>query len=159
VVEVAEAARVVLVPVDDGTDPAWARAREVAIDLASRSSARLVLLDRADTTYADTPRVHELSREEAVELDRPYLVTQIDEAEAAGLSATAFQHSLPGSEALRDAIDEVHADLVVVPADLDRPRPLERTKAGDAADRADRATPTSVQLVSVSADGSVSLVQ
>lgn len=154
---VVEAASVVLVPVDDGKDDALAQARRVAIALASLGDAKLVLLDRADTTYADTPRIFELSRAEVAEIDRPYLLAGIDEAEAAGVSATAFQHSLPGDEALTDAVDRVVADLVVVPVELDSPGLLARLKGGDVEDRTVDATPAGTAVVSVAADGTLSL--
>lgn len=152
-----ERATVVLTPVDDGGDDALARSRSVAVALAALVDARLVLLDRSDTTYADTPRVHQLSRDEAVGLDRGYLVDGIDEAAAAGVSATAFQHSLPGDEALTDAIDQVGADLVVVPVDLDAPGLLARLKSGDVADRTVDATPAGTTVLSVDDDGALAV--
>lgn len=150
-------ADVIVVPVDDGSDAAFGLAREAAINLARLGDARLVLLDRADTTYADTPRINELTRDEVAAIDRPYLLTQLDDAAAAGVEATAFQHSLPGDEALTDTVNELGADLVVVPATLDSPGFLDRLKHDDVEDRAVDATPAGVPVVAVADDGSLTL--
>lgn len=158
VASVVEAASVILVPVDDGADDALARARAVAIALASLGDAKLVLLDRADTTYADTPRVFELDRDEVAAIDRPYLLAGLDEAAAAGVVATAFQHSLPGDEALTDAATQVAADLVVVPASLDSPGLFARLKGGDVEGRTVQAAPRGTAVVAVAEDGRLELV-
>jgi nucleotide-binding universal stress UspA family protein len=154
---VVERATTIVVPVDDGADDALARTRRAAIAVAGLAGAKLVLLDRSDTTYADTPRIFELSREEVAEIDRPYLLSGIDEAAAGGVSATAFQHSLPGDEALTDAVEQVGADLVVVPAGLESPGLFARLKGGDAEERAVDAAPTGVPVLAVAEDGTLSL--
>lgn len=146
----------IVVPVDDGDDDALARARSAAIALAAASGARLVLLDRSDTTYADTPRIHELGRESADELDRPYLVAGIDEAEAAGVEAIGFQHSLPGDEALSDTVAQVGAEALVVPASLSSPGLFGRLK-GDVVARAEAATSSATTVFVVADGGSVTL--
>lgn len=151
-------ATTVLVPVDDGNDPARERSRQVATSLAALAGARLVLLDRTDTTYADTPRLSELNRAELEGIDRDYLVVQIDAAAEAGVSATAFQHSLPGAEALTDAVKATGADLVVVPVDLDKPGVLDRFRGGSVAERTNDAAPDGVPVVSVAEDGTLALV-
>lgn len=155
---VVQGSSVIIVPVDDGGDDALARARSMAIALAALAGARLVLLDRSDTTYADTPRINELSREEVAAIDRPYLLSGIDEAAQSGVSATAFQHSLPGDEALTDAVKEVGADMVVVPGSLDSPGIFARLKGGSAGDRAADAAPAGTSVVSVDEGGRVRLV-
>ncbi|MGI8754837.1 MAG: universal stress protein [Acidimicrobiales bacterium] len=151
-------ATVVLVPVDDGSDVARERSRQVATSLAALAGARLVLLDRTDTTYADTPRQAELNRAELLGIDRDYLVAQVDAAAEAGVSATAFQHSLPGAEALTDAVKATGADLVVVPVELDKPGLLDRFRGGSVAERTSDAAPNGVAVVSVAEDGRLSLV-
>jgi nucleotide-binding universal stress UspA family protein len=151
-------ATTVLVPVDDGNDAARERTRLVAQQLAALVGARLVLLDRTDTTYADTPRVQELTREQADDLGRPYLVRQIDEAADAGVEVIAFEHSLPGSEALTDAAKETSASVIVVPHHLDKPGFLDHFRKGDAADRAGRAAPDGVSVLAVEADGTISRI-
>ena len=148
----------IVVPVDDGADDAFARARDVAVRLAELGEARLVMLDRGDTTYADTPRVFELTRDEVAELDRPYLLAQLDSAAASGVNATAFQHSLPGDEALTDAVNEIGADLVVVPASLDSPGFLDRLKHADVQQRAVDATPPEAAVLAVDDEGGIRLV-
>ncbi len=154
---VVERATTIVVPVDDGGDEALVRARRAAIAVAGLAGAKLVLLDRSDTTYADTPRINELDRDAVAALDRPYLLAGIDEADAAGVHATAFQHSLPGDEALTDAVEQVGADLVVVPAGLDSPGLFARLKGGDAEDRAVQAAPSGVAVLAVAEDGTLTL--
>lgn len=158
VAEVVRRAQVILVSVDDGSDDAIARARQAAVALAAAGDARLVLLDRHDTTYADTPRIFELTRDEVESIgERPYLLAAIDEATDAGVSATAFQHSLPGNEAISDAATRVGADVLVVPDHLDSPSLLSRLKGGDGPDRAVPAAPSGTAVVAVDDDGSLSL--
>lgn len=156
VADAVRAATTVLVSVDDGNDPARERSRLAAQQLAGLAGARLVLLDRVDTTYADTPRVAELGRAEVEAIDRPYLLRQIDEASDAGVSATAFQHSLPGTEALTDAAEATSADLIVVPHDLDKPGFLDHFRQGDSAERSADAAPQGVAVVVVASDGTLS---
>ncbi|QXC62588.1 universal stress protein [Aquihabitans sp. G128] len=154
---VVEQASTILVPVDDGTDDAYGRARDVAVELAKLGDAKLVLLDRVDTTYADTPRVFELTRDEVAAIDRPYLLDQLDSAAEAGVSVTAFQHSLPGDEALTDAVNQVGADAVVVPSSLDAPGFLTRLKHESAEERAVDAAPDGIPVLAVGDDGTVSV--
>lgn len=159
VADAVRSATTVIVPVDDGNDPARERSRLVAQRLAALAGARLVLLDRVDTTYADTPRVVELDRSEVESIDRPYLVRQIDEAADAGVAATAFQHSLPGAEALTDAAKATSADLIVVPEQLDKPGFLDHFRKGDLAERAADAAPQGVPVVAVAHDGTLSRIR
>lgn len=154
---VVEQASVLVVPVDDGTDDAYGRARDAAVDLARLGDLKLVLLDRVDTTYADTPRIFELSRDDVAALDRPYLLAQLDAVSQAGVTVTAFQHSLPGDEALTDAVNEVGADALVVPSSLDAPGFLTRLKHDSSEERAVDAAPSGVAVLSVDDDGTVSL--
>ena len=158
VAKAVQAASVIVVPVDDGGDDALARARATAIALAALAGAKLVLLDRSDTTYADTPRINELSRDEVASIDRPYLLSGLDEAAQSGVTATAFQHSLPGDEALTDAAKEVGADLVVVPGSVDSPGLFARLKGGSASDRAADAAPAGTSVVAVDEHGGLSLI-
>ncbi len=151
-------ATTIVVPVDDGSDPARARARRVATALAGLVGAKLVLLDRDDTTYADTPRVNELSRDEVAGLDRPELLALVDEAAESGVAVTAFQHSLPGAEALTDAVKATRAELVVVPTNAAAPGFLDRLKGDDLDERAADAAPVGTAVVSVGDDGSLTLV-
>jgi nucleotide-binding universal stress UspA family protein len=159
VADAVRSATVVLVPVDDGNDAARTQARLVAQQLAAVVGARLVLLDRTDTTYADTPRVHELDRDHAESIGRAYLVSQIDEASAAGVEVIAFEHSLPGTEAITDAAEETSADLIVVPHHLDKPGFLDHFRQGDTAERAGRAAPDGVAVLSVDHDGTLSRIR
>lgn len=158
VADAVRGATTVLVPVDDHDD-ARVHARHVAQQLAVLAGARLVLLDRTDTTYADTPRVHELTREQAESLGRSYLVRQIDEVVEAGIDVIAFEHSLPGSEALSDAAKETGADLIVVPHHLDKAGFLDHFRHGDTAERAGRAAPQGVAVVAVDHEGNLSRIR
>ncbi len=159
VADLARASDVILAAIDEGADDAIARSWRAAIALAALGKARLVLLDRADTTYADTPRVFELTREEVASAgDRQYLLDAIDEATAANVSTTAFQHSLPGNEALTDAAEQVNADLLVVPHHLDAPGLLNRLKGTDIAEQAEAAAPRGTSVVAVDSDGSLSVL-
>ncbi|CAN5894039.1 hypothetical protein BH23ACT2_BH23ACT2_03240 [soil metagenome] len=148
-------ATIILVPVDNGSEEAFTLACRVATALASLGGARLVLLDRSDTTYGDTPRVHELTRDHVVGLDRPYLLDALDAVAAEGVAVTAFQHSLPGDEAYTDAADELGADLIVVPDHLDSPGLLDRFKRDDVSERTVDAAPSGTGVLVVSTEGTV----
>jgi nucleotide-binding universal stress UspA family protein len=150
-------ATTILVGVDDGTEEAFVTSRRVATSLASLGGARLVLLDRSDTTYADTPRVHELSREDLVDDDRRYLLDQLDDAAAEGVAVTAFQHSLPGDEAYTDAAKHLGADVLVVPDHIDSPGFFDRFKQNGVPERAVDAAPSGTDVLVVAIDGSVRL--
>lgn len=156
VAEIVRSARVILVAVEDKSDPALDGARRTAIALAAMAGAKLVVLDRSDTTYADTPRIFELTRDEVVGLgDRQYLLDAIDEATSAGLSVTAFQHSLPGIEAITDAAERVGADIFVVPDHLDGPGLVDRLRGRHLSERAATAAPDGTAVIEVDDEGSL----
>lgn len=158
VAELVGRAGVILVPVDDGADEVLGRARHIAVALAALGEAKLVLLDRSDTTYADTPRIFELSRDDVVSLGgRQYLLDGIDEATEAGVAATAFQHSLPGNEAISDAAARVGADMLVVPHQLRSPGLFSRLKGGAPSEHAVTAAPVGTSTVVIDDDGSLSV--
>lgn len=156
VAEVVRGAQVILVSVEDGSDPALDGARRTAIALAALVDAKLVLLDRSDTTYADTPRIFELTRDEVVGLgERQYLLDAMDEAISADVSVTAFQHSLPGVEAISDAAERVRADIYVVPDHLDGPGLVDRLKGRHLSERAATAAPDGTAVLEVDDEGSL----
>lgn len=156
VAEILRAARVILVAVEDKSDPALDGARRTAIALAAMVDAKLVVLDRSDTTYADTPRIFELSRDEVVGLgERQYLLDAMDEATSAGVSVTAFQHSLPGTEAISDAAERVGADIYVVPDHLDGPSLVDRLKGRRLSERAATAAPEGTAVIEVDDEGAL----
>lgn len=95
----------------------------------------------------------------AVERARTIVVPVDDgsDAAAAGVNTTAFQHLLPGDEALTDTVNELGADLVVVPVSLDSPGFLDRLEHDDFQGRAVGATPAGVPVVAVADDGTLTL--
>jgi hypothetical protein len=129
-----ERARVILAATDDGTQPAYVASRAVAVQLARKVGARLILMDRSAESlwtdpYASGPFTSDdeswsagegpLRRNEAEALGRHYLNEQIDVAADAGVEAAAWMPhgSGAGADDLREALGRFKVDAIVVPAD------------------------------------------
>lgn len=128
-----ERARRILAVTDDGTEPAYERSRRVAIELARRADARLLLLDRAAESVLTDPYgrgpftsdnetwssgERPLRRNEAEALGRHYLNEQIDRAAEAGVEAEAWMpHGGAAADGVREALERFEVDAVVAPAD------------------------------------------
>jgi hypothetical protein len=127
-------ARCILAATDDGSEPAYAASRAVAIELARRSGARLLFLDRSASSAITDPYgrgqftsdnetwsagEQPLRRNEAEALGRHYLNEQIDSASAAGVEAQAWMPhgSGSGGDDVREALERFEIDAVVAPAD------------------------------------------
>jgi hypothetical protein len=125
-----ERAEVLVVPTDD-RDPALERACEAAAQLAAVHDLRLVLYDRSGERWTDTP--HPKGPVEAAELgdDRPHLRRRLDELRAAGVPATAWLATVPALTAMTDVLQEIAVDGMVVPAQLDRPKMMDRLQVGE----------------------------
>lgn len=129
----------VAVPTDADSD-ALAHARDVATQLAAEHGWQLVLYDRSKETWMDHP--HPRACVTADELDGEeweHLVEQLRAVAAAGVDATAWLATVPSLAAIVDVALEVGIDGVVLPADLDKPKLIDRLLEGaDPAERAER---------------------
>ena len=158
VAAVATGARRVLVPTDDHNEPARARARQAAVRVAAATGAELVLLDRSEATWGDTPHTELHDRDALAAAGKDGLVGQVDEAAAAGVAAVVWAHSLPAPEALGDAVRDLAVDLVVVPDDFDKPGLLDRLRTKSVEERAFDAV-GDTPVVVVAEDGSLSVAR
>jgi hypothetical protein len=129
-----EGARVILAATDDGTEQAYVASRAVAVQLAQRVGARLLLMDRSAESlltdpYGRGPFTSDnetwsagegpLRRNEAEALGRHYLNEQIDVAAEASVKARAWMPHGTGAGGgdVREALERFEVDAVVVPAD------------------------------------------
>lgn len=155
---VARGARRVIVPTDDGNEPARVRARQAAVRLAAAAGAELVLLDRSDATWGDTPHTELHDRDALAAAGKEALAKQVDEASDAGVTAAVWAHSLPAPEALGDAVRDLAVDLVVVADDFDKPGLLDRLRTKSVEERAFDAV-GDTPVVVVAEDGSLSVAR
>ncbi len=158
VAAVARGARRVIVPTDDGNEPGRARARQAAVRVAAAAGAELVLLDRSDATWGDTPHTELHDRDALAAAGKEALAGQVDEAADAGVTAVVWAHSLPAPEALGDAVRDLAVDLVVVADDFNKPGVLDRLRTKSVEERAFDAV-GDTPVVVVAEDGSLSLTR
>lgn len=124
------ALRRVVVPTDE-SDPALARARQAALRLARTHGFAVVLYDRSDERWTDTPHpTGPLSIAEVDDDKRAHLVRQMRDFEAAGITVSAWLSSIPALTAMLDVIQELQIDGVILPDGLDKPKLMDRVTGG-----------------------------
>ncbi len=126
-------------------DDRYAPCRHVAMDLAIRDGARLLLYDwdaatvlgdplpsdwSGDGTKERTP--HDLEPHDLETAGRAPIARQVKEALARGVDAVAWLPSKPGAEALADYARDRGASTIVIPPDLHPAGALEQLAEGDA---------------------------
>jgi anti-sigma factor RsiW len=131
--------RRVVVPTD-GADASLARTREVALQLAREHDFDVVLYDRSDERWTDTPHPSGPFTVDQIDDERrPHLVVQLRDFAAAGVTATAWLATVPALTAMLDVLQELDVDGVLVPEHLDKPRIMDRLQVGsDTAAMVDR---------------------
>lgn len=133
--------RRVVVPTD-ATDANLARARHAALRLARSHGFDVVLYDRSDERWTDTPHPSGPLTVDAVDGDKhAHLVRQMRDFEAAGVTVSAWLASVPALTAMLDVIQELHLDGVILPDGLGKPKLMDRITGGsDIAEMVDRFT-------------------
>lgn len=130
----------ILVVTDDGSDPAYARTRRAAIELARTSGGRILFYDRSAESrfvdpYASGPLTSDnegshgermLDPAELRALGRDYLSEDVGEAAASGVAAWAWLPRRTGARAIAEAVERFGCDLIVVPAELGRSVVIDR---------------------------------
>jgi hypothetical protein len=126
-------------------DDRYAPCRHVAMDLAIRDGARLLLYDwdaaavlgdplpsdwSADGTKERTP--DDLEPRDLETAGRAPIARQLEEALARGVDAVAWLPSKPGAGALAEYARDRGASTIVVPPDLQPAGALEQMAEGDA---------------------------
>ena len=128
-----------VVPTDE-RDDALAHTREAALSFARTFGFDVVLYDRSDERWTDTP--HASGPFTAAEIDaehRPHLPRQLRDFEAAGVRATAWLATVPALTAMLDVLQELQVDGVLLPDSLDHPKMMDRIQIGaDPASMVDR---------------------
>lgn len=128
---VAAAVKLIVVPTapdDDG----FTRARHAARRIADASGCTVVLYDRSDERWTDTPdpegpiELADVDRE-----NRPHLVEQMQEFADAGIDVKAWYASVPAITRVLVAVQHLDADAVVVPESIESPRVMDRLQAGE----------------------------
>lgn len=121
---------VIAVPTDDGRDEALTRARHAALQLARRAGARVILYDRSDERWTDTPHPSGPIGADDVPDDRRHLVRQLRDFTEAGVDACAYLATVPALTAMLDVVQSSGTDVVVLPDELDAPKMMDRLQVG-----------------------------
>lgn len=130
VVPVLSRLRRVVVPTDE-TGDGLALARRAATELAAEHGWELVLYDRSHERWIDTPHPSgPFAREQLDPDERSHLARQMAEIETAGVPVTAWLATVPSLTAMIDVIREVDVDGVLVPAELDDAKLMDRLLPG-----------------------------
>lgn len=115
----------------DESDEALARVRRVALELARSHGFDVVLYDRSDERWTDTPHAKgPVTADELVGTDREHLVHQLRDFEAAGVSASAWLATVPALTAMLDVLQAIDVDAVMLPERLEEPKIMDRLQIG-----------------------------
>jgi hypothetical protein len=120
----------VIVPTDVDDD-ALERTVDVAAELARRHGFAIVLYDRSNERWTDTP--HSKGPTSVAELegsDRHHVVEQLQRLEAAGITANAWLATVPAISAMVDALQQLDVDGVLVPENFSHPTMMDRLEPG-----------------------------
>jgi nucleotide-binding universal stress UspA family protein len=150
----------ILAIIDGGREPAYRRSWPVALRLAEREGATLLLADRSAETWGETPH-HSgpFSPEKYRAMGRHHLDAYLDEAADRGVPVLVWLPSLPLPESYyEETLSHNHVDLAVLPDHLDRPKLTERL-LGSFAARVARAIAPGVPVLEVAGGGGLALLR
>jgi hypothetical protein len=112
-------------------DESLDRVRGVVLELAVQYGFAVVLYDRSNERWTDTPHPKgPLTADEVDVEERPHLVEQLREFQAAGVSATAWLATVPALTAMLDVLQEMNVDAIVLPEDLGGRKMMDRLQIG-----------------------------
>lgn len=122
--------RTLLVPTDPD-DEGYARARRAALELASDTGVAVVLHDRSDERWTETPHAEgPLDLETVADGERDHLPAQMQQFADAGVDVRAWYASVPALTAILEPVQGLDAAAVVVPQRPDKPRVMDRLQPG-----------------------------
>lgn len=124
--------RTLVVPTD-ADDDGYSRARRAALQLAGGSSdpVRVVLHDRSDERWTDTPNPEGPLDPAAVAAGgRTHLVEQMRPFTDAGVDVVAWYASVPALTAVITPVQELDAQAVLVPEWPEKQRVMDRLQPG-----------------------------
>lgn len=112
-------------------DDSYDRSRAAALEIARRSSCKVVLHDRSDERWTDTPHPEGPYSTEQVDKDgRTHLVEQMKPFTDAGIDVQAWYASVPAITAVLTPIQTLKADAIIIPESIDHPKLMDRLQAG-----------------------------
>jgi hypothetical protein len=152
-------ANVILAIVDGGREPAYRRSWSVALSFARRTGATLMLADRSQETWGDTPH-HSgpFTSDQVRRMGKHHLDAYLDEAQSAGVLVMVWIPSLPLPESYyEETLSHNRVDLAVLPDRMERPKLLDRTIGAFAA-RMAKAMAPAVPVIEVSGAGRLALL-
>lgn len=134
-VEALGSVRTIIVPTD-ADDDGYDRARRAALQLASSlppdDRPTIVLHDRSDERWTDTPNPEGPFGIDEIETERrPHLAGQMQPFRDAGVEVRAWYASVPALTAVLTPVQELGAEAVLVPSEAESPRMMDRLQAGD----------------------------
>lgn len=124
------AVRRVVVPTD-ADDDSLRRGREAALAIAGRYGTEVVLYDRSQEFWSETPHPKGPLRADELDPDtHGHLVAQLGEFADQGVQATAFLATLPSISAILDVLQDVEIDAVLMPHPLGHRTWMDRLRGG-----------------------------
>jgi hypothetical protein len=112
-------------------DESLDRVRRLMLQMATRDGFAVVLYDRSNERWTDTPHPKGPLTADQVDADeRPHLVEQLREFEAAGVTATAWLATVPALTAMIDVLQEMSVDAIVLPDDFGSRKMMDRLQIG-----------------------------
>jgi hypothetical protein len=112
---VLESARVLVVPTKTDESDCLRAARVAVADLDDRSNLQVVLYDRSDETWVDTPHPTGPYTVDDLPEGHAELVERMRDLESLGVSARAWLSTLPSLTDIVTAVQELGADVVLLP--------------------------------------------
>lgn len=124
-----------LAVVTDDDDAELAATRDVAVELAARYDLEVVLYDRSQETWMDHPHPSgPCDRSELDERAAGHLVPQLDQFDAAGVTAVPWVATVPSLTEIVDVIRELGVDVILLPTRIENAKLLDRLKGKQPAD-------------------------
>ncbi|CAN5377350.1 hypothetical protein BH23ACT3_BH23ACT3_18090 [soil metagenome] len=115
-------------------DESYDRARAAAVHLAREASCAVVLHDRSDERWTDTPHPEGPYTIDQIENEgREHLVEQMQTFVDAGIDVSAWYSSVPALTAVLTPVQTLGVDGILVPESIDNPKMMDRLQAGDGA--------------------------
>lgn len=152
----------VVVPTTEGDEQLDA-VRRIATRLASRHDWHLVLYDRSNERWTDTPHPKGPMSIDELDGDRhATLIRQMRDVVAAGVSVSAWIATVPSITAMIDVLQELAVDGVMMPRHLAEPRLMDRLLEGsDPAEMVERVADLQLAdppvFLAVDDDGTISV--
>lgn len=122
--------RTLVVPTDPG-DEGYARARRAALELAAANGAAVVLHDRSDEHWTETPHAEgPFDLDTVAAGERDHLPGQMRPFADAGVEVSAWYATVPALTDILEPVQGLDADAVLVPLQPEKPRVMDRLQPG-----------------------------